>query len=287
MNKSVAYFACLSTIVMNVTLSTPAVHAASFGECEINTLKSGDLAYVAQMKNKKCWKKVRSKTLHLKDHFKGIPKDEPLRFAYIFKKADVEYDPIFVVKMKELSTGSKDTLSTKIQLLRSKITTFCNRREKSVKDGHTYESYGDVKKIVEIGGDIYQSVHQSDRNDVPKVLRKFHLVFRNSKNTCESTASKDLRKFFAIADDITFPESKKRLATIFNISSPAMAAGKDAIKYKKIRVRLTRGTFKTGFTAVSFRLDNNREYDLVMQNLSEKSENLGLRQKGKRIKIRN
>jgi hypothetical protein len=226
----------------------------AFGLCQKKALHGGETLYLSANKHKTCWKVWRGGIINYSD-LKAIPDTNRFGFVYVFGDSslkDDSFDPIFNVKIKEISNVSTDRPKI-VTVLRDEIVTRCksffglNKGEKRNR-----------KVIEEVDAQIYNRFHSRGSPDEPSIS-SLHIPFLNSNDVCDRTDSKQLRKLFVLdSEEIARPKD----------NSEAIADPLRATAYKKISVRIGEGRFRNGLFSASFYIQKGPEYNLVVNDLS-------------------
>ncbi len=231
--------------------------------CDGEIPESGDILTLAKRGEHKCWQPVGGEILKIK---KSLIDNGNLKFVYIFgMEENDDFDPIFNVKIKEIAENEESVVDRNITLLRDKIVTKCSKYFGRLKDKGEFKAYGFLGRG-DVDGFQYNKYHKTDKQ-ITSNLNNFHIYFKNSLNKCIRTDDDELKKFFAI-NDIDYQQLPGIVARLFG-AQPAMAAGPDANRYRKISVRIARGAFRGDALSGNFNIPaNGSEYDIIVQDLS-------------------
>jgi hypothetical protein len=232
----------------------------SYPTCDRLNLQGGEILYLSLKGKQNCWKKITGNNILRNDlRIKG----GTYRFSYIFGDEEItnDFDPIFNVKIKELSSDSS-IVNSKIGLYRAKLITNCKKQVgKKIAPGTN-----DLLAETDVSGLLYNDYHAGKRKDPGAKLSSFHIGFENSLKECVRTDDKNLRKSFEI-DGIKFPAEPGFVASLIG-TPPAVAAGKDSAKYKKISVQIGKGEFRGDYLTGSFFVPAGADFDVIASDLS-------------------
>lgn len=223
--------------------------------CQRKILHGGELMYLSSNKDKPCWKIVSRDSIKYGDIIK-LRQSKSIHFVYIFGDDDLsdeDFDPIFNVRIKEISKVLKDRPDV-IKVQRAEIDTKCSPGLFGARA--KYRKYDRVEEVVD--AQIFNRFHLRGNPDEPSVSR-FHVTFMNSDKSCDRTDSRRLRKLFLFKPDEIAPPSA---------NSDAIAASERPVGYKSLAVKIGKGSFRSGYYSASFSLRHGPEYEIIVSDLS-------------------